>query len=122
MFTSLMEKAGLILPREKGQGYYDRFRNRIMFPILDTQAHYRAFGGRALRGRGLHLDAVGMTGHGNVMARGFINDGCKLRITVNLLERIGAAGSGRQAARGVYSSRQSAGARRACRSGFFRTG
>ena len=44
----LMEKAGLILPRDKGQGYYDRFRNRIIFPILDTQAHYRAFGARAL--------------------------------------------------------------------------
>ena len=44
----LMEKAGLILPRDKGQGYYDRFRNRVIFPILDTQAHYRAFGARAL--------------------------------------------------------------------------
>lgn len=45
---NLMEKAGLIIPRDNGQGYYDRFRNRIIFPILDTQAHYRAFGARAL--------------------------------------------------------------------------
>ena len=44
----LIEKAGLILPRDNGQGYYDRFRNRVIFPILDTQAHYRAFGARAL--------------------------------------------------------------------------
>lgn len=44
----LMEKAGLIIPRENGQGYYDRFRNRIIFPIFDTRAHCRAFGGRAL--------------------------------------------------------------------------
>ena len=45
----LMEKAGLILAREKGEGYYDRFRNRIIFPILDTQAHFRAFGARAIQ-------------------------------------------------------------------------
>jgi DNA primase len=44
----LMEKAGLIIPRDKGQGYYDRFRNRVMFPIFDTQSHCRAFGARAL--------------------------------------------------------------------------
>ena len=43
-----MEKAGLIVERENGQGYYDRFRNRIMFPIFDTQGHCRAFGARAL--------------------------------------------------------------------------
>ena len=44
----LMEKAGLIIPRESGQGYYDRFRNRVVFPIFDTRAHCRAFGARAL--------------------------------------------------------------------------
>ncbi len=44
----LMEKAGLIIPRENGQGYYDRFRNRIIFPIFDTRAHCRAFGARAM--------------------------------------------------------------------------
>jgi DNA primase len=49
---SLMEKAGLIVPRENGQGYYDRFRNRIIFPIFDTQAHCRAFGARSLGSAG----------------------------------------------------------------------
>lgn len=44
----LMEQAGLIIPRDQGGGYYDRFRNRIIFPIADTQAHCRAFGARAL--------------------------------------------------------------------------
>ena len=44
----LMEKAGLIIPRDNAQGYYDRFRNRIMFPIFDTQANCRAFGARAM--------------------------------------------------------------------------
>jgi len=50
---SLMEKAGLIIARESKQGYYDRFRNRIIFPIFDTQAHCRAFGGRILTESGL---------------------------------------------------------------------
>jgi len=45
---SLMEKAGLIIAREKKDGYYDRFRNRIIFPILNTRAHCIAFGARAL--------------------------------------------------------------------------
>ncbi len=45
---SLMEKAGLIIARNTGEGYYDRFRNRIMFPIVDTQGHCRAFGARVL--------------------------------------------------------------------------
>ena len=44
----LMEKAGLIISRDNTQGYYDRFRNRIMFPILDTQGNCRAFGARAM--------------------------------------------------------------------------
>ncbi|MBI5415792.1 MAG: DNA primase, partial [Candidatus Omnitrophica bacterium] len=48
MSLGLMEKAGLIIPRENGQGYYDRFRNRIIFPIFDTRAHCRAFGARAM--------------------------------------------------------------------------
>jgi len=40
--------AGLISPREGGRGYYDRFRNRLMFPIIDPQGRTIAFGGRAL--------------------------------------------------------------------------
>ncbi len=40
-------KAGLISPgREKG--YYDRFRNRIMFPIFDISGKVSGFGGRLL--------------------------------------------------------------------------
>ncbi|MCR4336746.1 MAG: DNA primase [Candidatus Omnitrophica bacterium] len=44
----LMEKAGLILPKKSGQGFYDRFRNRVMFPIFDVKNHCVAFGGRAI--------------------------------------------------------------------------
>jgi DNA primase len=43
----LMEKAGLVLPKEKG-GYYDRFRNRTIFPIFDVKARPLGFGGRVL--------------------------------------------------------------------------
>lgn len=42
-----MFKAGLLLERPSG-GYYDRFRNRIMFPIWDTAGEIIGFGGRAL--------------------------------------------------------------------------
>ena len=43
-----MEKAGLIIKREKDGTYFDRFRNRIMFPIHDHQGNTIAFSGRAL--------------------------------------------------------------------------
>ncbi len=43
----LLERAGLILPREGG-GFYDRFRNRIIFPISDVKNRVLAFGARAL--------------------------------------------------------------------------
>jgi DNA primase len=42
---ALMEKAGLVLPKEGG-GYYDRFRNRIIFPIFDIKGRALGFGAR----------------------------------------------------------------------------
>jgi len=45
---SLLEKAGLVIPRGETGGYYDRFRNRLIFPILDAQKRVLGFGGRAL--------------------------------------------------------------------------
>lgn len=44
---SLMEKAGVILPRDGG-GYYDRFRSRIIFPITDIKSRVLGFGARVL--------------------------------------------------------------------------
>lgn len=44
---SLIEQAGLILPKERG-GYYDRFRNRIIFPIFDMRGRALGFGARVL--------------------------------------------------------------------------
>ena len=40
-------QAGLIIPR-KGGGYYDRFRGRVMFPIIDMRGKVVGFGGRVL--------------------------------------------------------------------------
>ena len=39
--------AGLTIPRDTG-GFYDRFRDRIMFPIRDSRGRTMAFGGRVL--------------------------------------------------------------------------
>ena len=44
----LLEKSGLILPRKNKSGHYDRFRNRIMFPIVDVNMQVVGFGGRVL--------------------------------------------------------------------------
>lgn len=44
----LMEKGGLLSIRQDGQGYFDKFRDRIMFPIHDWKGRLIAFGGRAM--------------------------------------------------------------------------
>ncbi len=46
MSNETLEKTGLFLKTEKGT--FDRFRNRIMFPIFNTAGRVIAFGGRAL--------------------------------------------------------------------------
>ncbi|MDW7979574.1 MAG: DNA primase, partial [Verrucomicrobiales bacterium] len=45
----LVEKAGLIIRRESGDGWYDRFRGRLIFPICDEQGRVIAFSGRVLQ-------------------------------------------------------------------------
>lgn len=46
----LVAQAGLIIKRDGGEGYYDRFRGRLMFPICDEQGRVVAFSGRVLSG------------------------------------------------------------------------
>jgi len=46
---SAAETVGLVVPRSTGSGFYDRFRHRLMFAVLDAQGRVVAFSGRALR-------------------------------------------------------------------------
>ena len=41
-------KSGLITHKEKDNKYFDRFRNRVMFPIFDYRGNVIGFGGRVL--------------------------------------------------------------------------
>jgi DNA primase len=45
---AVAETVGLVVPRSGGGGYYDRFRHRLMFAVLDAQGRVVAFSGRAL--------------------------------------------------------------------------
>ena len=42
----LLETAGLIIKNDQRGTYYDRFRNRIIFPVQDRNGKYCAFGAR----------------------------------------------------------------------------
>ncbi len=45
---SQIERSGLVVKKEEG-GSYDRFRGRLMFPVMDVQGRPIAFGGRTLK-------------------------------------------------------------------------
>lgn len=45
-----IERSGLVVKKDEDRpGSYDRFRGRLIFPVLDVQARPIAFGGRALK-------------------------------------------------------------------------
>src|SRR5262245_35386615 len=44
----LLVEVGLIAPSQAGRGYYDRFRDRVMFPIKDVRGQVVGFGGRIM--------------------------------------------------------------------------
>lgn len=43
---ALLREAGMLVERDNGTGFYDRFRDRLMFPIIDNRGRVIAFGGR----------------------------------------------------------------------------
>lgn len=43
-----LDQAGLVVPRREKDGYYDRFRHRVMFPIADARGRLATFAGRTL--------------------------------------------------------------------------
>lgn len=44
----ILEKSGLFISRKNSEGFFDRFRNRIMFPIINHMGKVIGFGGRTL--------------------------------------------------------------------------
>jgi len=50
--SAFAEQAGLISPSPRGQGFFDVFRNRLMFPICSANGRTVGFGGRLLGGEG----------------------------------------------------------------------
>jgi DNA primase len=49
--SAQIERSGLVVKKEAG-GFYDRFRGRLVFPVLDAQGRAVAFGARVLPGGG----------------------------------------------------------------------
>ncbi len=48
--TDVLVEIGLIGARDENRGHYDRFRDRVMFPIRDVRGQTVGFGGRILPG------------------------------------------------------------------------
>ena len=46
--TELLLESGLVVKRQQGSGEYDRFRNRVMIPIMDERSRICGFGGRII--------------------------------------------------------------------------
>jgi DNA primase len=45
-----IDRSGLVAKKEESNRSYDRFRGRLIFPVLDVQGRPIAFGGRTLKG------------------------------------------------------------------------
>jgi DNA primase len=46
--ASILEQAGLIVRRGDGSGHYDRFRNRVIFPVVTAAGKVAGFSARAI--------------------------------------------------------------------------
>ena len=49
--VSQIERSGLVVKKDAG-GFYDRFRGRVIFPVMDAQGKPVAFGGRTMTREG----------------------------------------------------------------------
>jgi DNA primase len=93
-----MEKSGLIAARREG-GWYDRFRNRIVFPIQDQRGRVVAFGGRILdSGEPKYLNSPetavfhkGAELYGLFQARGPIRDSGRVLVVEGYLDVVALA-------------------------------
>ncbi|MCZ2146543.1 MAG: DNA primase [Bryobacterales bacterium] len=47
-FAEFFEESGLVMKRQDGSGFFDRFRGRLIFPIHNEQGKIAGFAGRAL--------------------------------------------------------------------------
>ncbi len=47
--AAVLERAGLVSARREGKGFYDRFRERLIFPIANLSGRTIAFGARTLK-------------------------------------------------------------------------
>jgi len=57
-YANDIESAGLIIKKQQSNDYYDRFRNRIMFPIQDINGNVIGFSGRILESEQENIDAA----------------------------------------------------------------
>jgi DNA primase len=96
-----LAECGLVIDNEQGRRY-DRFRDRIMFPILDQRGNVIGFGGRILdQGEPKYLNSPetplfekGRELYGLPQARKAIHDGDRVIVVEGYMDVVGLAQSG----------------------------
>ncbi|MCX7176370.1 MAG: DNA primase [Proteobacteria bacterium] len=96
-----LAECGLVIDNEQGRRY-DRFRDRIMFPILDQRGNVIGFGGRVLdKGEPKYLNSPetplfekGRELYGLPQARKAIHDGDSVIVVEGYMDVVGLAQSG----------------------------
>jgi len=98
-----MVDAGLVTSRDDDPLTYDRFRNRVMFPITDFKGRIIAFGGRALsadvpakylNSPETSLFSKRQTLYNGHSARGAVRDGATVIVVEGYLDVIAAVSAG----------------------------
>jgi DNA primase len=99
--SKALAEAGLVIDNEKGRRY-DRFRDRVMFPILDQRGNVIAFGGRVIgQGEPKYLNSpetpLFQKGHelyGLVQARKAIRDQGRILVVEGYMDVVALAQHG----------------------------